>query len=520
MGAAAQWVEAHAWLPLLGLILLFLGAALTGSHSKPLWHDELFTYYLAQAPSLRAMWADLRIHDLNPPLAYLLTRWSFAAFGINTLATRLPEIFFFLVMMLGVFRFVSRRMGPAFGLFAAALLLLGKTFELGFEARPYTLLLGFLAVALAAWQESVSGNRRLGLALLFLANTGMLLSHIFSVPAIFAIVAAEAWRSRLQRRIDWPVLAVLLLPLLTTLLYLPMLRNHGAALYPAAFQPTGETIFEFYIGLIEREFIALLLTSLLLLVLLGPSALRGRGGWGFTQPEWVALIGLLSLPLGLMLELMVTHGAFFPRYGSAATVAVVCLAAALLSRWTSAGGRRDARAALVGFLIALAISDHTYAGLEAIFTGQLLHSPRNSEPILPACGACATAAAADLPLVCASGLTVLEMNPNEPAPTTARLFYLTDTEASTHYAHANIFEQTPLLVQRFHLSGHASNYASFLRAHPHFIVLGKYDWPEDWLLRKLVDDGAEVRVLGRTHDEYRDRELYEVKVGSPTNRIP
>ena len=50
----------------------------------------------------------------------------------------------------------------------------------------------------------------------------------------------------------------------------PMLRNHGSAIYPQAFQPTGETIFEFYIGLVERELIALLLTGLLVLLILGP----------------------------------------------------------------------------------------------------------------------------------------------------------------------------------------------------------------------------------------------------------
>ena len=523
LGALAARVEEHAWLPLLGLVVLFLAAALAGSGKKPLWHDELFTYYLAQAPSLTAMWADLRRHDLNPPLAYLLTRWSFQLFGVNTLATRLPELLFFVVMMLAVFRFTARRMGNLFGLFAVALLLLGKTFELGFEARPYTLLLGFLALALAAWQEAGSaetaGRRRVGLVVLFAANAGMLLSHIFSVPAIGTLVVAELWRSRQRRKLDWPVLAALMLPLLIAAIYLPMLRNHGSAIYPEAFQPTGETIFEFYIGLIERELIALLLTGLLVLLALGPAALRGRGDWSFTQPEWVAILGLLSLPLALMLQLMVSHGAFFARYGAAGTIAVVCLGAALLGRWTSSGGALDARAALLGVVIALAISDHTYDGLGAVFTGKVFRMPRSSEPALPVCGACVASAHAGpggtaLPLVAASGLTFIELNHNEPLATAERVFYLTDPDAGRRYSHANIFDQTPQLVERFKLPGHAVPYDDFLRTHPQFIVLGKYDWPEDWLLRKLVDDGASVRVLGRTNDEYRDRELYEVTTRS------
>ena len=514
------WLEAHAGWALAALVVLYLAGALAGSHAKPLWHDELFTYYLAQAPSIGALWADLKAHDLNPPLGYLLTRWSFTLFGVNTLATRLPEILFFVLTMLGVFRFVSRRMGGAFALFGVALLLLGKTFELGYEARPYTLLLGCLAVALAAWQAAANGHRALGLALLAAANTAMLLSHIFAVPAIFALLAGEAWRTRQRKRIDWPVVAALTLPFLVTILYLPMLRNHGSAIYPEAFQPDGETIFEFYIALIERELIALLLTSLLVLILMGPRALRGRGSWSFTQPEWVTLLCLVTLPLGLMLQLMLSHGAFFPRYGAAATVGVVCIAAALLARWTSASGVLDGRAALLGILIALAISEHTFSGMADLFNRQTWRFPRNADPVLPVCGACAVSAHAGpggsaLPLVAASGLTFVELNHNEPLATAQRVYYLTDAEASTRYSHANIFEQTPQLVQRFHLAGHAENYHAFLREHPHFIVLGKYDWPEDWLLRKLVDDGANVRVLGRTTDEYRDRELYDV-----TTRIP
>ncbi len=520
LGRACEWLETHAWVPLLLLVGLFLAAALDGSHGKPLWHDELFTSYLAQAPSLGAMWRDLNTHDLNPPLVYLLTRWSFQLFGVNTLAARLPEMLFFVVLMLGVFRFVSRRMGAVFGLFAVALLLLGKTFELGYEARPYALLLGLLSLALVAWQEAAGGNRRLALPLLFAANAGMLLSHIFSVPAICAIVAGELWRWRRRSAPDWPVLAALLLPFLLTALYLPMLRNHSDAIYPQAFQPTGETIFEFYIGLVEREMIGLLLTSLVVLLALGPTALRGRGGWSFTQPEWVAILGLLSLPLALMLQLMASHGAFFARYGAAAAVAVVCLAAALLGRWTSAAGSLDPRAALLGVLIALAISDHTFNGIAAIVSGEAFLLPRHADPVLPVCGACAASAHAGpggtaLPLVAASGLTFLELNHNEPLATAQRVFYLINAEASKHYSNANIFEQTPQLVARFHLPGHAVDYREFTRANPHFFVLGKYDWPEDWLLRKLVDDGATVRVVGRTQDEYRDRELYEV-----TPRIP
>lgn len=512
--------DRHPWVLAGLLVAIYLPAAFALSRLKPLWHDELFTYYIAQAPSLRAMWSDLSTHDLNPPLVYLLTRLSFRIFGVGTLATRLPEIGFYLIAMLGVFRFIFLRLGGLFAAFAVALLLLGTSSDFAIEARPYALLLGSLAVAMVGWQEAAAqdGHRRRGLVLLGAGVLAMLLSHIFSVAAIAALLAAELWRSRERGRFDGAILAALIVPFVVVILYVPMLHNHGAALYPRAFQPTGATIFEFYVSAVEREFIVLLLTALAVFLVAGRAglqsgALRDRYRWCFPAAEWVAVIGLLALPLLLMTYLLATHGAFFPRYGVAATLGVVLLTSALLCRWTAVEGNRSPRAALLGLVIALLISHQTFAGLAFLLHGRALHPLTNSEPVLPPCDACrrtATAEGGTLPLVDAGGLTFVEMNHHESAQTLQRVFYLTDAAASTQYAHANIFEQMPALVERFHLRGRALSYGEFTQRYRHFFVLGRYDWPEDWLLRKLTADGADIRLSGRTTDEYRDHELYEI----------
>ena len=271
-------LERRRWVLPLILILVYIPGIFFLSQHKALWHDELFTYYIAQAPSLRAMWREFTSMDLNPPMIYLLTRASFRLFGATTQATRLPEIVFFLVALGGIYRFTARRMGAVYGGFAAAVLMMGKTCELALEARPYTLLIGFFALALVSWQEATDGlgrGRLLGVVMLMAAVAGLLLSHIFAVLALMALLAGEAWRAWRRQKLDLPVSLALLLPCCAVLLYVPMLRSHGKAMFPVEFQPTGETIFDFYIGSIERELIVLALSALAVMLALGPKHLRG-----------------------------------------------------------------------------------------------------------------------------------------------------------------------------------------------------------------------------------------------------
>jgi hypothetical protein len=508
------------------LLAIYLPAAFGASRSAPLWHDELFTYYIAQSQTLGQMWSSLRTHDLNPPLSYLLTRWSFDLFGVNTLAARIPEMCGFLLWIVYTFEFVRRRMGVAFAVFGVMVLLESDSFQFAVDARPYALALGFLSLAMVGYQKIVEkfaadqSSRRvrpIGLCLLAAGVVGMLLCHMVALLAVAGLAAAEAWRTLTRRKLDWPVVAAILLPLVLLTAYLPMFRNHGTALFPPAFQPDGEVIFDFYIATVSRSIMALSLTALTVLVLLGPEHLRGGvpehgPRWFFSGPEWVAAIAMMTGPLILMAHMMWAHGAFFPRYGAIATVGVVVLSAALLGRWTMDGTRLDGRVALLGAAVLLLMSGLWLAIPQQIRAGDLIPTVKNSEPSLQPCQACRETAALNpsIPLVDASGLTFLEMNQRETASTLARIYYLTDAAASTEYAHANIFEPMASLVADFRLQGHTAGYGDFVRKHPHFFVLGRYDYPEDWLLRKLTADEAEIRVVGRVADGYRDTELYEV----------
>ncbi|MGI4827849.1 MAG: hypothetical protein ACRYFU_06630 [Janthinobacterium lividum] len=489
------------------LLVVYVFAQLRYSLAAPLWHDELFTFYIAQAPSMAGMLERIRAVDLNPPLSYLLTRVCFKLLGVGTLQCRLTEIVAFALGMFGIFLFVRRRAGVAFGLLAAALLFGSRAGELVYQARPYGLMLGMGGLALALWQISscATAFRRVPVNLaLFLALVALLLTHVFGLLVWGTIMLAEAAQSMERRRLAPERIAALVLPLASTLLYLPLLRNHAQSLFPPAFQPTGNDVFLFYMGHIDRELICVWLSAVVLVAIAGRTWLRGSTSFALTHPEWIAISGLIAAPLLLMGELMIRHAAFFDRYGVIACLGTAILFSVLFCWWT--GGRPAA--AVIAACLALMITGRLPDALAAITEG---HVFRHTEPVVVPL-ATNLLTDAHLPLVAASGLAFLEMQRREPTSLLNRTFYLTDQQAAITFAHATIFEGLPEEARLFQLASRVEPYTGFIPQHPDFYVLGTYDYPEEWLLRKLQADGAQIEVLGRVAGSYNDHELYRVHV--------
>ncbi len=492
------------------MLLIVYGTAELGySLAAPLWHDELFTFYIAQASSLHAMFDDIRSVDLNPPLSYLLTRASFALFGVGTLQCRFPEILGFAVAMASTFAFVRRRAGNSFALLAAALLFGSRAGELVVQARPYGLMLGASAFALACWRAAADPTRKgrwfaeLGL---LVGLTALLLTHIFGLFAWMALALAEAVESFRLRRVSPLRAGAMLVPLTATLFYAPLLQSHAQSAFPAAFQPTGSDIFIFYMGHVDRELITLSLSALVIVVLAGRAWLRGSSRFPLTAAEWVAICGFMAAPMVLIASLMLTHGAFFDRYGVLACLGTAVFFSVLFCWWT--GGR--AGAAVIATAISLLITLRLPNAVQAVAAAQIF---RHTEPrVVPL----NTSLLKDpsLPLVTSSGLTFLEMQRREASPLLQRTFFLTDNDAALQGAHATIFSGMEMEARLFSIQSHVEPYTRFVTEHSTFYVLGTYDYPEDWLLRKLQADGAQLMLLGRAEGSYKDHELYLVRFSS------
>ena len=191
-------------------IAVYLAVLWSPAH-RPLWFDELFTYYIALSPTWEHFVDSVRHVDLNPPLEYLLVRASIVSFGDSPFVTRLPSMLGYLMASLIVYRIVTRRMGGALGLAALGILWSFSLTEYAVEARPYGVLLGLFSIAMLCWLNAGEATHwtkwHAGLAA---AIVGMLLSHCYSPVFAGAIGAGELVRTIALRRIDKRVWAALI----------------------------------------------------------------------------------------------------------------------------------------------------------------------------------------------------------------------------------------------------------------------------------------------------------------------
>jgi Dolichyl-phosphate-mannose-protein mannosyltransferase len=506
---SASFLEAVPSAIFVMLLLPYLVALGIHVSSRPLWHDELYTFYIAQAPTFRQMLQQTRTLDLNPPLSYAAVRFVFHFLSPGLVSTRLPSVIAFFAATLLLYSFVRRRTNRIYGAMAA-FLLLGSNYAINaFEARPYALVLAFLAVAAVGWQRAMEGDDRSrwwGLLILVLGGFGMLLSHVLALVAYGAFFFAEVVRLVLRRKPDWPLWLCLLLPLICGILYVPLLRHHNTGVFPPAFQASLLRLSDqdgpFWINL----FTLLGVASVLIVTVCGRRLSSGgtQNGESFTVPEGAFAVYLLLVPFMITILFMHSHSAYFGRYGIPAVFGAGILAPWLIAYWT----RGDRVAGLLGVLV-FAFGMAPPATL-LLYAKDVFHRPEPNAALTGDSTTPFTQIEPELPFVDASGLTFVEMNSREDMEFLSRLYYLSDEQAALQYSHATIFEGLNTVKNIFPLRANVEPYQRFVQEHPRFLVYGTYDYPEDWLLRKLLVDGASLRFLGNFPDQYKDSTLYEV----------
>jgi len=484
------------------LVIALYVASTVRQASRHLWHDELYTYYIAGMPSMPQFWDALKL-DLNPPLSYLAVRGSMKLFGDSSYAVRLPSMIAFLVGALSLYRFISFRTSRAFGLLGMLVFLCSPYLSLATEARPYALVTAFLGLALVAWQRTLEHvNTRWAIALLFLCLCGMMLSHLFGVFYACPFLAAEfvTWARTRKRRLG--VWAALLIPYAIPAVYLSKAKGYQASSIPQAFQASIHKILAFYAESIDKESSALLFACLAGMLIVLWFKRPARPVLPFSFPEKVFALTLLLLPVYENLVLMRSHSGFFSRYAlpTIFTYSIFFVVAMVRS---SLGNKTAALAASCVLLLSL-FQTHL---LDAVWGLKYGHNffvipLLTSDP-------CADMKP-ELPLVAASGLTFLEMDRYASAGTKSRLYYLTDRKLAVQYAGATIFEGLPDAKKKFPIRGNVEPYVQFVKDHPHFLVLGTPSYPEDWLIRQLLAIGSHLRFLGMVPNDYKDWHVFEV----------
>src|SRR5262249_56129173 len=87
-------------------VVLLLAGTLVIAARRPLWSDELYTYYIATLPSFSSVWrALLTGHEQIPLGFYAIERLSWGVFGINSVALRLPPLLACFVITLALLKF-------------------------------------------------------------------------------------------------------------------------------------------------------------------------------------------------------------------------------------------------------------------------------------------------------------------------------------------------------------------------------------------------------------------------------
>jgi hypothetical protein len=493
--------KSELWLLLGALTFLYI-VIVSVAIRRIVWFDELLTFDIASATTIHQMWDMIRKLDFQPPVGYLLSRLSMKILGRTALGLRLPSIIEFYCASLAFFFYVRRKVGSGYAAAAVLLLWVGQTSIYTVEARPYALLLMMFAILLLSWDVATTSKRRnLALSGVAFSNLGMISAHVFAPLSLLPFLVAEGVRFFRTRRADFVLWAGLLIPLAAISLYLPLISSYGTITFPPEFQASLRKIPHFYYATISPIAPALLLALCAALL----TSQERPGPRVEARPEEIVLFGsMFIVPVVLITFLITRRGAFWDRY-AITTEAIIYIAMAILLAFRLGRSRYAGYAAAAVLLVAV-IRVQVWAPLSV---------PRERDASVLA------SVRPELPLVVAGGVTFFEMNHHEGAKLLSRIYFLKNRSAAMRYTNTNLFEDRGFpdhLYPGLRISANVAAYDQFLTEHREFLVLGNFDAPEEWLLKKLKDDGARIIWLGTYPVPYVDSNLYLVSAARTTAR--
>ncbi len=499
------------WL-LVTLIFAEVYLAITILHAlRRFWYDELFTYYMTQLPSMSKVWSALMDGaDLNPPLFYVVTRAFQKLFGNTELATRLPAILGFLLLLLCIFHFVSRYGSRLAGLAAMTLPLITGAYYYASEARAYGMVLGFAGVAAVCWQAAARNERR-GVALPGLAAAlgCALMSHCYALLVLIPFGLAETVRIIVRRKLDWPMLAALAAPYPLVLVYLPLLGAARTDSYDNPFfRPEWASIADCYVKLFGAALVPLILAGIVLALTRDhgrPSLALQNDANPIPVHELALALGFSLVPVFAVLLAMTVTRIFEFRYGLASTLGVSILVGVLVARPTY---RRNQGAAAIFLLFAGIFVVTSAAWLVGLSGFSFAPKPLReaSEPPLRL-----SDLSAGVPIVIADPILFLEFDHYETG-LLDRMYFLTDRAAAFQYTGVTGFGSLDRLKKWFPIRARMEDYHAFVSSHSRFFVVTSDRNPLCWVMQKVADDKIPFVSRGEFSSQHGHAVLSEVLV--------
>jgi hypothetical protein len=474
--AVERCVTGFASRPLVVLIVftaVYLPVAIWLASHKLFWDDEFFTLYIS-AGKWPAILDALRTGaDQHPPTFYFLTHLILSLFSATHVTVRAPSIFGFWLMSLCLYALGRRYLSPAW---SVVLLLLpcatGYCYSYAIEARGYSLMCGFGAVAVLCWVMATSGEMRpLTIPALFISVGGTVACHYYGIFIVGPLAVGEAVRYARSRNLDVPVWSALSGAILPPLLFLNLIRS--AMDYSKNFwaKPDWYAAVDVYPH-DEFIFFALLVGSAFAFSGLRSSAPRRP----VTPPLAAMMISLTFLPFAVILVAKLITNGFVPRYALVSNIGIFGTICFALARFTS---ERAAAAAALIILEILSFGMHSLI-LKRGFargTAEMRTEYRNLNR-----------EASDGVLAISEITMFHQLSFYSPISFARRVAYLADAEREIRYSGFDTVDRA-LLALRPWFPLNAQPYSRYLREHDRFLIYGNVSqW--SWLTHELPTFGA------------------------------
>ena len=482
-----------------------------GRAQRPLWFDELFTFYISRLPDLGQVFRALPA-DGNPPLNYLLVRGSLRLLGETSFAIRLPSLLAFTAAVLAVFCFVRRRSGPVFALFGMLSLATCGNAAYGSEARPYALLLGFTGLTLLSWQAATSENRPRVTSLIGLAAgiAGAISSHHYGLIYVgVPLVLGEAVRLFERRRFDLPLYcagAVGLCMLAATLPFAfatrQILLDYVKESVSFWAKPTIWNVRSYWnmvVYWLPPAFLALLWLTQSSAAYDAKSTPSSSQARPFPAHEAAAAVGLAMLVPIMIVFTWLTTGCYISRYAIGAAMGI----AILVGLVTPFLGRSRRHVTGVAALCVLLLGAWLFAPLASTGARAMFQRAKPAPSGSLEATTVLDAAPGREPIVVASALSYARMWWYASPRLRERLHYLADLPFAVHQP--DFVPELALVVNREIVPSKVDDYREFLAEHRRFFLYcsgsPRLEWvkerlqAEKWTLRLLRSRGAKTLYI-------------------------
>jgi hypothetical protein len=463
--------------------------SLVNAASKPLWLDEICTAILVRQPNARALWSALASGaDSHPPPYYLIERAASAISQNEHLALRLPSIVGFCIVLICIFILIKRRSGNAWALVCASVPLMTILFDTyAVEARGYSLVCAFVAIALVCYQRAASMAWVVCMGLsLACAEAIHYYAALAFVPFAFAEIALSVKERSFRLRV-WVALFGAILPLIAFLpLLLHLKQYYGPHFWSVPSLLNSASTYGWFLYLPVALGLALVTTLAVGVI----EELAFRSGPKTPSHEFVLLLGFLALPIIAFLAAKLAHGGLINRYVLPSILGIPLAVGYASTRL----GRRS------GALIACLIFS-SLAARESWFWITHIRGGHLWQPISPALAVetlAVSAGHASLPIVL--GSNYLQIEHYATPEWKQRFVAVVDIPASIAFGGSDSLDKLMLVLASIHPI-QVQQFQDFAARHPEFLLYDGKGLGRDWWTNRLIHDGYSLRLVSANDDD-------------------